>query len=421
MYTIHGLVRAKNLELGIDEDTGGQIVYVLELAKALSQLPDVGKIEVITRKIEDLRYPGYNKGLEKINEKTTLVRLSCGPKKYVKKVDLWPYLDEFAKNAEIYTKNLNRRPDIIHSNYADGGYVGRHLAKKFHVPLVHVSHSLAKPEIKRLRLSGKNHLILQAKEEQKIINDANAIVASSEQEKNFQYGMYKLSNMEKIYVIPPGIDFKKFKPDNKKNKEKFPVVLAMARIDAKKNLIGSVEAFSKNKNLQKKAKLSIASSTFGAKNLSGRERKLIAEIKNKIKNFRLENVVSLVNPNGYGGSENLYRLAAQSGGIFINPALFEGFGLTTLEAGACGVPVVVTKNGGPAEVVEKCKNGIVVDPRNTSELANAIEKIIGNRKLWKKFSENGLKNIPRYYSWPSAAKKHIKLFKKLCGIRESNS
>lgn len=423
MYTIHGLVRARDVELGIDEDTGGQIVYVLELAKALSRRPEVEKVDIITRKIKDGRYPGYDRDREKISGKVNLVRLPCGPDKYIKKVDLWPYLDEFTERAEIYIKEGGRKPDIIQSNYADGGFVGRKLAQKFSIPLVHISHSLAKPEIKRLRESGEdfkkiieeNHFERQVLREQEVIDSADAIIVSSKHEKKIQYGEYGTKNLTKTKVIPPGIDFEKFSPYKLEETSEKPIVLAMARMDVKKNLVGAVKIFSQDEEFREKAKLFVASSTFGASNLSGREKRLVSEIKKEIKKERLENVVSLVVPNNHGGPANLYKRTAQSGGVFVNPALFEGFGLTTLEAGACGVPVVVTKNGGPFEVVKKCKNGILVDPLNMKEATTAIKKILQDKKLWEKFSKNGIKNVSKYYSWNTAAKKQVKLFKKLPG------
>ncbi len=58
----------------------------------------------------------------------------------------------------------------------------------------------------------------------------------------------------------------------------------------------------------------------------------------------------------------LYRLAAASKGVFINPALTEPFGLTLLEAGATGLPIVATNDGGPRDIIANCRNGLLIDP-----------------------------------------------------------
>ena len=75
MHSMHGLFRSQNLELGRDEDTGGQIVYVLELAKALGDLKDVDKVDIVTRRIVDPEYPGYSKIVEEVSPKVSIIRI----------------------------------------------------------------------------------------------------------------------------------------------------------------------------------------------------------------------------------------------------------------------------------------------------------------------------------------------------------
>ena len=53
LYSIHGLIRGNNLELGRDADTGGQTKYVLELAQTLSEDPRVERVDLVTRQIKD--------------------------------------------------------------------------------------------------------------------------------------------------------------------------------------------------------------------------------------------------------------------------------------------------------------------------------------------------------------------------------
>ena len=53
LISVHGLIRGEQLELGVDADTGGQCTYVLDLARALAEHPQVGKVELMTRLIED--------------------------------------------------------------------------------------------------------------------------------------------------------------------------------------------------------------------------------------------------------------------------------------------------------------------------------------------------------------------------------
>ena len=94
---LHGLFRGHHLELGRDADTGGQTTYVLELIRALAARPEVDRVEVLTRLIHDKRVsPDYAQPLEDLGGGACIVRLPCGPRRYLRKELLWPYLDELA-------------------------------------------------------------------------------------------------------------------------------------------------------------------------------------------------------------------------------------------------------------------------------------------------------------------------------------
>ena len=112
------------------------------------------------------------------------------------------------------------------------------------------------------------------------------------------------------------------------------------------------------------------------------------------------------------GMGPLYRIATRSRGVFVNSALFEPFGLTILEASACGLPVVATKYGGPSEIITNNVNGVLVNPKNGAQIENALARILNNRKLWKKLSTNGIKNAASF-SWSAMAKEEEKLFRRL--------
>lgn len=80
LISVHGLLRGNNLELGRDADTGGQILYVLELAQALSERPEVGKVEIFTRLVKDKTVDyEYAQPLEKVNDKLSIIRIEAGP------------------------------------------------------------------------------------------------------------------------------------------------------------------------------------------------------------------------------------------------------------------------------------------------------------------------------------------------------
>ncbi|KAF2297251.1 hypothetical protein GH714_020029 [Hevea brasiliensis] len=103
---------------------------------------------------------------------------------------------------------------------------------------------------------------------------------------------------------------------------------------------------------------------------------------------------------------DIYRLAAKTKGVFINPALVEPFGLTLIEAAAYGLPVVATKNGGPVDILKALNNGLLVDPHDQKAIADALLKLVADKNLWTECRKNGLKNIHRF-SWPEHCRNYL--------------
>ena len=96
MFSIHGLLRSENMEMGCDADTGGQINYVVELGKALSKLSEIKRIDLFTRLIVDKSVSeDYSMPIENVSDKFRIVRIQCGGRKYIRKELLWPNLDEY--------------------------------------------------------------------------------------------------------------------------------------------------------------------------------------------------------------------------------------------------------------------------------------------------------------------------------------
>src|SRR6056297_203639 len=148
LISIHGLVRGTNIEMGRDADTGGQVRYVIELARHLAELEGVDQVDLFTRRIKDKRCNSiYSHETEVLGENCRIVRLSCGGGKYVRKERLWPFLDEFVDNMIAFTRKEGRTPAIVHGHYADAGYVANEVASAFDVPFVFTGHSLGKPKL----------------------------------------------------------------------------------------------------------------------------------------------------------------------------------------------------------------------------------------------------------------------------------
>jgi sucrose-phosphate synthase len=113
----------------------------------------------------------------------------------------------------------------------------------------------------------------------------------------------------------------------------------------------------------------------------------------------------------------MYRVVHDYRGVFVNPAFHEPFGITILEAAATGIPIVATNNGGPVEILAKCDCGLLIDPRDTKAIARACKKLLIGNDQWSMYAQNGLKNVPAYYSWANTARKELQIFLNILGNR----
>jgi sucrose-phosphate synthase len=91
----------------------------------------------------------------------------------------------------------------------------------------------------------------------------------------------------------------------------------------------------------------------------------------------------------------------------VNVAFTEPFGLTLLEAAACGLPVVATNQGGPVDIVGNLRNGRVVNPEDMPMVQAAIREIVSNDTLWRTFSNSGIRNLQLHYSWQSHVSRYV--------------
>jgi sucrose-phosphate synthase len=431
MLSIHGLVRAKNLELGRDADTGGQVKYVIELARKLAQDRRIARVDLLTRKVISKNVdPIYAHDEEKISAKASIFRLQCGPRRYLRKEVLWPYLDSYSDQAVQHIRRIGHIPDLIHGHYADAGYVGGQLARLLGVPFVFTGHSLGRVKLERLLNQGmkkqeieqRYNITRRIDAEEFALDTAVQVVASTHQEIEEQYKLYEHYDPKRMAVIPPGIDLEKFFPPRRvtsrppilKEVERFlvnprkPIVFAMSRADEKKNIETLIHAFGKNSYLKKNANLLIiAGNRDDIRTLDSGARRVLSNILYLVDKYDLYGQVAYPKTHNPDDVPELYRIATKTKGVFVNPALTEPFGLTLLEAAASGLPLVATNDGGPQDIIGYCKNGELVDPNDEKKMGQLIQQIIDDKKLWCKYSTNGIKYVRQYYAWRSHVKSYI--------------
>lgn len=433
LISVHGLIRGHDLELGRDADTGGQTLYVVELATALARHPDVTQVDLITRRVIDASVSSdYAQPIEKLSDKLRIVRVDAGPEEYISKEKLWDHLDSMADNTAAFFRSSGRNPDIIHSHYADAGFVGSRLASLLGIPLIHTGHSLGR--VKRFRLLASGLTANQIEErynmarridaEEMTLATAERVITSTYQEIAEQYELYDHYQPEQMRVVPPGTDLERFSPALGDEYEdslfdevsrflrepRKPIILALSRPDHRKNITALIEAYGQSEGLQQMANLLIvAGNRDDIDDLDEGAQEVFHEMLVAIDRYNLYGKVAMPKHHRRDQVPVFYRMAALSGGVFVNPALTEPFGLTLIEAAACGLPIVATEDGGPKDIIGNCNNGMLVDPLDNASITEALLELLGDRERWKLCAMSGVNGVKEHYSWDAHAKRYISI------------
>lgn len=436
LISIHGLIRGTELELGRDADTGGQTKYVVQLAEALCDCPDIGSVRLFTRLIEDGQVADdYAQEEEPLPGGAAITRLPAGPRGYIRKEELYPHLPEFTEAFLRWCEDNDWKPDVIHGHYADAARVGMDAAEALGAPFVFTGHSLGRNKRKVLLADGEDAQELEQRFrfserigiEEEALRRARLVVASTEYEIETGYELYEAGKDAPYRVRAPGIDLDQFHPYYYDEEPSFhrseeqrqaaqrmrqeigrfltqpdkPMVLAISRPDRRKNIAGLVRAYGNDPELRELANLVIfAGVRKDIEQLDDNEREVLTELLLLMDRYDLYGRLAL--PKKHDPDTDipeLYRMAAWQKGVFINPALVENFGLTLIEAAACGLPVVATAFGGPSDIIGRCNNGILIDASSEQEIQSALKKLLVNRELWQEYSDNGVQGVHEHYVW----------------------
>lgn len=450
LFSPHGLIRYDNPEIGRDKDTGGQVKYLLELLENLSRHPRVRKVDLFTRRIVDKRVSSaYGKEIEVVNEKARIVRMTCGGNAYRPKETLWNFLDEFIDKTIRFIEKEDDIPDVAHGHYADGNYLAGQISEVFSIPFIATAHSLGLNKKKILLEQGMSEAKINAKfnmkrrieAEEYTMNHADAIIVSTRQEIEKQYGLYKNVPSSKFVVIPPGVNSDIFYPFYRLDMPSFkmtmeqehavynvnseigrflfnpdkPLILSIGRADKRKNFEQIIQAYGQDPELQAMANLAIFPGVRkDISTMAEDEKDILTNLLLLLDKYDLYGKMAIPKKNDPSVEvPEIYRLAARKKGVFVNATPGENFGLTLVEAAACGLPVVASPTGGPKEILETGENGLLVNVEDPAEIAAAVKKIISHKELWEKFSANGIAASNQLYSWDVHAQKYIDIIESL--------
>ncbi|NVM01567.1 MAG: glycosyltransferase [Candidatus Helarchaeota archaeon] len=423
MISHHGYFAA-DPQLG-KVDTGGQVVFVLELSKYLHEVCDM-KVTIFTRLFDEKESPVHAKKLEQEGKGVKIIRIEdeMSEKGFIRKEDLYPYLPEAAEGIIKWINN-NEKIDIIHSHYVDGGILGEQVSRQLNLPWVHNSHSLGRVKrdafVKKLedqdeieKIDKHFNFDLRFKNEEMIYEKCHQIFAESLDEKTKLLKYYGQKYDNKTAIIPPGVNTEVWH-SSPVNRGTHPLnrlfsvknhryIFSVSRIDPRKGLDLLIEATPLlRERIDEDIKIVIGGGTKKGRELKPYE-KTLHELAAKIDPKK-----EFIYLTGYIPDEDILDYYNGSE-VFVLPARWELFGITMLEAMACEKPVVVTKFGGPASIIEDGHNGILVDPNIKEELASKIIEVLNDKEMANSLGKNALRTIIKKYSWLHVAEEYFNFY-----------
>ncbi|WP_425324289.1 glycosyltransferase, partial [Methylobacterium frigidaeris] len=260
MFVLHialqGCLRGRDVVYGLTADTGGHIRYLLDLVAASAQDPGIDRIVVATRRFDGPPGPDYAVPEEHLGDKIALVRLASASPGYRTKEEMHAEVASFAESLIAWMTQQGRAPDLIHAHYADAAAVAAIVEERLGLPFVFTAHSLGRVKASMLGegAADRPELARRIVTEERALARASLVIASSRDEAEVQYAGYAAYDPGRVRVLPPGSDLARFadsRPDPRVDATiaRFlhdpgkPVLLALARPVARKNLASLVRAY----------------------------------------------------------------------------------------------------------------------------------------------------------------------------------
>lgn len=415
-------------------DFGGQLVYVKEVAMAMV---DAGhKVDIVTRRIADPDWPEFSAPIDHYDDYGSalrIVRIPCGGDAFLPKEQLWEHLPEFVENTvKFYDGKL---PDFLTAHYADGGYCATLMQTATGLQFTFTGHSLGAQKLDKLGTNSNNYDEMEERyrfsrridAERLTMERAYRIITSTQQERMKQYshplyqGAVDVNDDSKFTVIPPGVNTRVFNLEGDDSDQSIksrldaqlkvpdqPYLVISSRVDEKKNIGKAVEAWVNSAAINQRTGLALCIRGIDdpyteITSMSEEEQEVLEPILAMISEAGLRERVEFLNLQSQAELAAAYRYFARRKSLFILPSVYEPFGLAPIEAAACGLACVATKNGGPSEIFED-GSGILVDPFNANDITCGMEEALDRQE---ELASRGRQRVLDMYTWNKTAARYL--------------
>lgn len=375
-------------------DSGGQNLYVGQVARHLARAGH--EVDVFTRRDA----PGLP-DVVSWGEGVRIVHVTAGPAAYVRKEDLLPYMGEFT--AHLLRRCAGRRYDLIHANFFMSALAAADVKRELATPFVVTFHALGR--VRRLHQKGADTFPEERLAvEDRVVSEADQIIAECPQDLEDLTRLYA-ADRARVTVVPCGFDPSEFWPVPKAEaraalglRADERVVLQLGRMVPRKGVETVVRALARLRRDH-----GVAARLLVVGGESDRPDPAITPEIGRLQAVAAEegvaDAVTFVGRRDRSVLRNYYGAAD----VFVSTPWYEPFGITPVEAMACGTPVVGSNVGGIKSTVADGRTGFLVPPDDPVALAGRLAYLYQHPHVLEDFGRRAVRRANDLYTWERVA------------------
>jgi phosphoheptose isomerase len=392
-------------------DSGGQNVYVGQLARNLAELG--WEVDVFTRRDSD-RLPEIAEWVNGVR----IIHVPAGPPEPIRKERLLPYMNDFLTYMLQFCKYQREAYDLLHANFWMSGLVAAELKQALGIPFVITFHALGR--VRRIYQGDADQFPDgRFAIEDRIMAEADRIIAECPQDEEDMIRLYN-ADPSRITIVPCGFDPTEFSPLSKplarfglKLDPDERVILQLGRMVPRKGVDNAIRGFAR---LVHQHQLPSRMLIVGGDS-DDPDPQVTPEIGRLTQVAVEENVAAQVQFVGRRGRDVL-RYYYSAADLFVTTPWYEPFGITPVESMACGTPVIGANVGGIKFTVRDNETGYLVPPNDPETLGERMAYLYRNPKLLSVFSRQAINRANGLFTWRRAAESLAAVYEEVTTARQ---
>jgi D-inositol-3-phosphate glycosyltransferase len=386
---------ASPLALAGGVDSGGQNIYVANVALHLGRLGHA--VDVFTRR-ESLSTPS----VVEMAPNVYVVHVPAGPANVIPKESLLPYMGEFAAYLTKFfnhERRLGRPYSVMHANFFMSGWAALLVKRAVGTPLVTTFHALGK--VRRQYQGADDGFPDERFEiEAALARESDRVVAECPQDREDIASLCN-GDASRISVVPCGFSSTEFFPVGRSEaraalgwqNDDF-TVLQLGRLVPRKGIDNVIRGVAQLRRLHgKNARLCVVGGNSDTPDPKTTPE--IARLRAIAHEEGVDDCVDFIGRRGRGVLRQFYCASD----VFVTTPWYEPFGITPVEAMACGRPVIGSNVGGIRTTVVDGKTGYLVPPRDPVALAQRLSDLVSDPARARAFGDAGRERALKSYTW----------------------